>query len=592
MVGPGEYVIEANINLNQAGLTLKSSAGAEDTIIDADEAYIIPISASDVTIDGFTIKDPVSGGIKVWGAYEGVTIQNNIVTSEADDVMGINIGAGATEVSVLDNELENCTIYLDSVATDCTISDNKMTESCITIEDGVTGLTVTGNTLTDSPYAGTIQFGGTGIDDVLIQGNTISENTGHGIWVTHWSGGAYVGINIEISENDIIDNEGDGILIEEWDTTNTIKFNTITGNDTSTGDYGIQNDSAVDVDATFNWWGTTVAADIAAMVSGTGAVTTDPFLTDTAEAAIVGGKAAGNVSSLDAKTECGVKVSGMDDDADDENADVICALKYIANPEEAIGDAIGFYDVYVVLETAITLSEVDATLKFYDTAITAGSSVLFWTGDFWALCSDQDARAGLVWVTVTEDTAPALDELEGTPFVVVGGVAVALTAPDIIAPVSGDDTVSLTPIFAWKAVTGADGYYFEFADNANFVTPMVKLDGDLGRLVVTAYAYVGELPYSIAYYWRVKAVSGTVEAGDLAESAWSTGVFITMDEPEEELPPVVVEEAPPIIIEPIVEVITPAATEITPSWIYVIIGVGGVLVIALLVLIVRTRRVA
>ena len=53
-------------------------------------------------------------------------------------------------------------------------------------------------------------------------------------------------------------------------------------------------------------------------------------------------------------------------------------------------------------------------------------------------------------------------------------------------------------------------------------------------------------------------------------------------------------EAPDIIIEPNVEVIVPlpAETPITPAWIYAIIGVGAVLVIALIVLIVRTRRVA
>ncbi|MBA7564660.1 hypothetical protein ES708_06323 [subsurface metagenome] len=193
-------------------------------------------------------------------------------------------------------------------------------------------------------------------------------------------------------------------------------------------------------------------------------------------------------------------------------------------------------------------------------------------------------------ITVTDATSPTIEDLEELPFVLVAGAAVVLdTPPEILAPVTGDDTVSLTPIFAWGTVAGADGYNFQLADNANFVTPMVKLDGDLGRLVVTAYAYVGELPYSTPYYWRVKAVSGTVAAGDLAESAWSTGVFITMDEPVEPTPPV---EGPPVVIEPIVEVIVPPATPMTPGWIYAIIAVGAVLVIALLVLIVRTRRVA
>ena len=55
----------------------------------------------------------------------------------------------------------------------------------------------------------------------------------------------------------------------------------------------------------------------------------------------------------------------------------------------------------------------------------------------------------------------------------------------------------------------------------------------------------------------------------------------------EEPADIIVEVDVPDIIVPL-----PAETPITPAWIYVIIGVGAVLVIALIVLIVRTRRVA
>ena len=522
-------------------------------------------------------------------------------------MIGINIVDGATEVSVLDNEIENCTIYLDEVATDCTIADNEITKGSIVIEDEVTGLTVTGNTITASPDAGAIQFGGRSIADVLIQGNTITENEGHGIWTTWWSGTPpYVAVtNVVISENDIADNEGVGIHIDKWATSNTIKFNTITGNDADNDGYGIQNDSEEDVDATLNWWGIAVSDDIADMINDTdeeNVTTYEPFLADTAEAVFSASAVAVGETSLDAKDTVGVRVSVAEADGTATAADVISVAKYIANPQAAIDDAIAFYDVYVAGTGGAPATDV-VTVKLY--AGDENSTLYVWSAEneVWVERTDADysVYGGYVYVTVLADL------LDGTPFVVVAGEAEAdeLDTPETAAPASGADDVSLTPTFAWGAVDDADGYFFELADNANFVLPLVKLDGDVGRLIVTAYAYLGELPYSSAYYWRVKAVSGTVEFGDLLESDWVSAVFITKAEPEEPIPPVVVEEAPvlpdititqPDIIVQSPDVIVPlpavVETPITPSWIYVIIGVGAVLVIALLVLIVRTRRVA
>ena len=180
--------------------------------------------------------------------------------------------------------------------------------------------------------------------------------------------------------------------------------------------------------------------------------------------------------------------------------------------------------------------------------------------------------------------------------------------PDIIL---GADDVALTPSFSWGPVAEADTYDLELADNPLYVIPLVKAKGE--GLPVTAYAYTGELDYATTYYWRVKAVSGTIEAGDLLESEWVSGIFTTIAEPEEPEPEVwMCSEGltfdtraalethlataaahqpvePPDIIVPLPDVVE---TPITPAWIYVIIGVGAVLVIALLVLIVRTRRVA
>jgi hypothetical protein len=299
----------------------------------------------------------------------------------------------------------------------------------------------------------------------------------------------------------------------------------------------------------------------------------------------------GAADALDGKDDAGVSVSGMDDDAGI-GADFISAMQYNSNPEGDIDDAIVFYDVLILMDADADLDEVNGKIKLYDGSIDEGSVAHFWTGDFWAECSDQEARDGVIYVSITEDTVPSFDELEETPFVVVEGeIEAGLAMPTILAPEVGDDETVLSPSLAWQTVSGADGYYLEVADNADYVLPMVSLTGDFGRTASTAYGLVG-LEYSTTIYWRVKAVSGTEEGGDLEESDWSAGVFMTMSEPVEPEPPIVIEEQPPVVIEPIVEVVTPAETPITPIWIYVIIGIGAILVIAVVVLIVRTRRVA
>ena len=601
-VGEGTYVLSDDIAISGKNVTLESSEGAADTIIDADDGlkWSIIITGEDVIIDGFTIDD----------APEAIIIQNddatvtNCVITDAN-AAGIQIDIGGTDATVSDNVIEDCArgiLFAAIAATDMLdvdISGNTITEANtlggIVFGGGNQNIDITGNTITGNECSGIYFDDGNLCKNILIEGNTISANEAHGIHIVNTTAPP---TELAIRENNILDNEADGIFIfgdTSWNAdTDYIMFNNIHGST----DANIDNDDTNSaVNARFNWWGTAVEADFEDELEGLVDADYEPFLMSTWETAVSGSKVAvADKTSLDAKDAAGVKVSGVDDGLTRE-ADIISAAKYVSNPEGALDDAIAFYDVFVLLETNFVLTDVIAKLKFYDSAITTGSVANFWTGDFWAECSDQEARDGIIYVTVSDDTLPALDELEETIFAVVAGEAVTeFGAPTLLAPAVGSDDVSLTPTFAWGAIPGAIGYDFEMADNTLFVMPMVSLTGELGRLIVTAYAYVGELPYSTAYYWRVKAVSAT------EESDWASSVFITMDEPVEPIPPVVIEpyEPPEIIIEqpdiivesPDVIVPLPAETPITPAWIYVIIGVGAVLVIALLVLIVRTRRVA
>jgi len=595
-VGPGTYVLTADVTLSGKNLTMESAEGAADTTIDGDGFGIKITTAKGITLDGFTIDDADEGVVI---SYEDATVTNCVITDAT--VAGIQIEIGGLDATVSNNVIEDCAIGINFTAIAATDMDD---------------VDITGNTITETSGAGAIVFGG-GSEDVDVTGNTITGNDNSGIYFADAtpnvlcsdisisgntiSGNEEDGIEIAadnvaptklaIIGNDILDNGDDGIVAAIWDgASDYVMFNNITGND---GDsiVNLDTDVADTINARLNWWGTTDDDDF----DETGLVDVEPWLEGTQESVAAGSKVAVNgATALDAKDAADVKVSGVADTTNTLEAAIISACRYTANPEAALEDGIAFYDVFILLETGFDTTDINAKIKLYDDAINSGSTANFWTGDFWAECSEQDARDGIIYVTVSDDTLPALDELEETIFGVASGEVEeeGLAAPVLLAPEVGDDEVSLTPTFAWGAVADADAYYFAFADNANFVLPLVKLEGDFSRLVVTAFAYVTELPYSTAYYWKVKAVSGLEAEGDLEESDWASGVFITKAEAEEPAPPVVVEEAPPVVIEPIVEVITPATTMITPSWIYVIIGVGAVLVIALLVLIVRTRRVA
>jgi hypothetical protein len=163
------------------------------------------------------------------------------------------------------------------------------------------------------------------------------------------------------------------------------------------------------------------------------------------------------------------------------------------------------------------------------------------------------------------------------------------------SPAPGATGISATPNFQWQPVAGATGYRVQLATDAAFTNILANQ-----LLDTTVWSYSEALEYDTTYYWRVKAVSADTESG------WTVGLFSTMSEPA---PPTTVPPAPTptltvtqppattfTVTQPPATTITvsppqPApVTQITPAWIYAIIVVGAVLVIAVIVLIVRTRR--
>ena len=171
--------------------------------------------------------------------------------------------------------------------------------------------------------------------------------------------------------------------------------------------------------------------------------------------------------------------------------------------------------------------------------------------------------------------APVLSNWSATQTFITALVPVG--APVAIQPLPGSQNVVITPTFSWGAVAGATSYKIELAKKTDFS------DAVIGTALINAWTAPSVLSYATVYYWRVTPMSS---AGAPAGTP-IIGVFTTMSMPVAATPPVVVQQlpAPQITLE-----VPPAETPPTPGYIWAIIGIGAVLVVAMLVLIWSTRR--
>lgn len=205
------------------------------------------------------------------------------------------------------------------------------------------------------------------------------------------------------------------------------------------------------------------------------------------------------------------------------------------------------------------------------------------------------------WRVYVAAAGPLATRKASRTFVVA--LAIASQSSALSAPAPGAQDTALAPSFQWAPVGGATDYRIQLASASDFADTLSdKL------LTTTVWQYDGTLANDTTYYWRVKAISGSTEG------AWSVGVFTTEAAAVAAAAPVpqvtitkaaaipvptitatVTVPAPPpattITIPPALPAAAPVITEITPGWIYAIIVVGAVLVIAVVVLIIRTRRV-
>jgi len=506
-VGPGTYSATSGETfpiINKANLTIESTDGAASTIIDATGSGVgaaVQITADGVTFKGFTVLSNTATnqkGIFISGA-DSVTVTNNIVTSTAGNVIGINLINNTTNATVSDNQLTDCTIYCDVVVTSCKILDNEISNGAISLGDNVTKLTIKGNTISSSPWSG-IQFldvgAGNDIDEITIEGNTITGHLASGIWFQ--ADADATATNVLIVGNDITGNTKNGILIEDWDAGNAIKFNNISGNT----DYGLKNTTATNVDATHNWWGTDVASEVAGMVSDTGAGVTsyDPWL----GASVSAGAIAVNAASLDAQATVGVKVSGV---AGFGATTVIGAGRYTANPKATPTFTVlenGFFDVFVKDPDAGAGTSTEVGIKFYDAAITSDCTAYMWDAfeEVWKPCTEQSTAAGMVWVkarpySATVPALPTIGDLAGTPFAISTEVPVKVlesidAAPDPVSlDVGGTQALTVTATYsdASTADVTADSTYVSDDETVATVSAAGVITGVAGGSATITVSY-------------------------------------------------------------------------------------------------------
>jgi hypothetical protein len=287
------------------------------------------------------------------------------------------------------------------------------------------------------------------------------------------------------------------------------------------------------------------------------------------------------------------------------------ALNLNATPEKGIGSVAKTYADTLVKGPAIIApaanAQIPGTFTFQWGAVSAGSRLITYELQI----ATDDKFQGKITETTTATTRVVTDLMPGMSYFVRAKVVGyeddftvsskwSATVPFIvkldtiiehtgwIAPAAGATGESQSPNFNWASVPGATGYELVIDGGAPI------------KLTDPVYTVTTPFAYGSTHTWKVRAIANG-NAGD-----WVTGVFTVKAAPPTTPPPTT---APPKFFDPnsgqyfdtqaqldafqaqwkLTHTPTPAPS--TPAYIWVIIVIGAILVIAVIVLIARTRRV-
>ncbi len=238
------------------------------------------------------------------------------------------------------------------------------------------------------------------------------------------------------------------------------------------------------------------------------------------------------------------------------------------------------YYVWYALDSSFKINKVQvaggSTAAARITGLESGKTY-YWKVSVW------DAKPSLSPWSEVRSLTTGIGAAEWNPF----------SNADGVAPAAGVSGVQLMPVFQWNAADWADSFELQIGTK-----PDLGKDGYLSTVLVnkikgtalssTVWASDIELDYATTYYWQVRAVSAT------SKSVWGRGAFTTIETAAVPVTPL----APTVIPAPKVEITippalpAPAPAPILPAvYVWTIVGIGAALVIAVIILIVRTRRI-
>jgi hypothetical protein len=396
-----------------------------------------------------------------------------------------------------------------------------------------------------------------------------------------------------------------------------ITQNTFTGNAKT-----FSADTAATLMAIRNWWGSAAntPANVTLVAGSTAGLTFTPALgaAPSAAAFAVTGK-------LSASTTVGVNITGITDAAYEVGATTL-AGNPVAIAIPSADTAVKYWDVYgqIPAGTALTTG---ATVDFYGTTAspvvntaTSQSAVLFYnsTTGAWVNAGGMiNAFGNYVEIYVGTQTGQTSGmttaQFNGTPFVLVT-VTIPLSsivpAATPLYPTNGAVNVPVSGVtFTWPAVAGS-GVTYQFAlaqASANTSANEFAILDYSDNTITNAESNQETLQYNTVYWWEVRAVTMNTSGGIAATGPWSIQMFTTMAQPTSTTtsPAVVITQpvTSVVITQPVTTVqstvtsviitqTTGTSTPVIPSYLlWAVIVVGAVLVIAVIVLIVRTRRI-